>query len=81
MASPKAEFFQSHKKNYGDSDDLTIVTWNNRAQPGVTQRCLEILGGLGISRDYLPEKWFRDSRITDIYEGTGQIVTAMAQAG
>jgi acyl-CoA dehydrogenase len=38
-----------------------------------TQRCLELLGGLGISRDYLIEKWFRDVRITDIYEGTGQI--------
>jgi acyl-CoA dehydrogenase len=38
-----------------------------------TQRCLEILGGLGLSREHLPEKWFRDSRITDIYEGTGQI--------
>jgi acyl-CoA dehydrogenase len=38
-----------------------------------TQRCLAILGGLGISRDYLLEKWFRDCRITDIYEGTGQI--------
>ena len=38
-----------------------------------TQRCLEILGGLGISRDHLVEKWFRDCRITDIYEGTGQI--------
>ncbi len=38
-----------------------------------TSRCLEILGGLGITRDYLPEKWFRDTRITDIYEGTGQI--------
>jgi acyl-CoA dehydrogenase len=38
-----------------------------------TQRCLELLGSLGISREYLVEKWFRDSRITDIYEGTGQI--------
>ena len=38
-----------------------------------TQRCLEILGGSGVTRDHLPEKWFRDSRITDIYEGTGQI--------
>ena len=38
-----------------------------------TQRCLEILGGLGITRDYLVEKWFRDCRITDIYEGTGQV--------
>jgi acyl-CoA dehydrogenase len=39
----------------------------------VTQRCIELLGSLGISRDYLVEKWFRDCRITDIYEGTGQI--------
>jgi len=38
-----------------------------------TQRCLELLGSLGASREYLPEKWFRDARITDIYEGTGQI--------
>ncbi len=39
----------------------------------ITQRCLEILGGLGVSREFLVEKWFRDSRITDIYEGTGEI--------
>ena len=38
-----------------------------------TSRCIELLGGLGITRDYLAEKWFRDARITDIYEGTGQI--------
>jgi acyl-CoA dehydrogenase len=38
-----------------------------------TQRCLELLGAMGLSREHLPEKWFRDSRITDIYEGTGQI--------
>ena len=38
-----------------------------------TQRCIALLGSLGISFDYLLEKWFRDCRITDIYEGTGQI--------
>ncbi|NRA02931.1 MAG: acyl-CoA dehydrogenase family protein [Myxococcales bacterium] len=38
-----------------------------------TQRCLEILGAVGITRDHLVEKWCRDTRITDIYEGTGQI--------
>jgi acyl-CoA dehydrogenase len=38
-----------------------------------TQRCLALLGSLGISQDFLIEKWFRDCRITDIYEGTGQI--------
>jgi acyl-CoA dehydrogenase len=39
----------------------------------ITQGCIEILGPLGISREQLLEKWFRDVRITDIYEGTGQI--------
>ena len=39
----------------------------------ITQRAVEILGPLGYSRDLLLEKWFRDAKITDIYEGTGQI--------
>ncbi|MFP4474550.1 MAG: acyl-CoA dehydrogenase family protein [Desulfatibacillaceae bacterium] len=39
----------------------------------ITQKCCEILGPLGYSREYLAEKWMRDSKILDIFEGTGQI--------
>lgn len=39
----------------------------------ITQGCIEILGAMGISREHLIEKWMRDCRITDIYEGTGEI--------
>lgn len=39
----------------------------------VTQKCVEILGAMGYSRDLLVEKWMRDSKITDIFEGTQQI--------
>jgi acyl-CoA dehydrogenase len=39
----------------------------------ITQRAVELLGPLGYSREYLLEKWFRDAKISDIYEGTGQI--------
>lgn len=39
----------------------------------ITQGCIEILGAMSISREHLIEKWFRDVRITDIYEGTGEI--------
>ena len=39
----------------------------------VTQGCIDILGPMGISREHLLEKWMRDCRITDIYEGTGEI--------
>jgi acyl-CoA dehydrogenase len=50
----------------------------------ITQGCIEILGPLGVSREHLLEKWFRDVRITDIYEGTGEIqrmITARALLG
>ena len=39
----------------------------------ITQKAVEILGPLGYSREFLFEKWFRDAKITDLYEGTGQI--------
>ena len=38
-----------------------------------TQTCIEVLGAYGLSVDHLMEKWFRDARIFDIYEGTGEI--------
>ncbi len=39
----------------------------------ITQKAVEILGPMGYSRELLFEKWFRDAKITDLYEGTGQI--------
>ncbi len=39
----------------------------------ITQRAVELMGPLGYSRELLFEKWLRDAKITDIYEGTGQI--------
>ncbi len=39
----------------------------------ITQKAVEIMGPMGYTRDTLLEKWFRDAKISDIYEGTGQI--------
>jgi acyl-CoA dehydrogenase len=39
----------------------------------ICQKCVEILGPLGYSREILVEKLMRDSKIADIYEGTHQI--------
>jgi len=39
----------------------------------ITQKVCDILGPMGFSRKYLAEKWMRDSKIMDIFEGTGQI--------
>ncbi len=39
----------------------------------ITQKGVELMGPVGYTRDTLLEKWFRDAKISDIYEGTGQI--------
>jgi acyl-CoA dehydrogenase len=39
----------------------------------VTQKAVELLGPLGYSRELLLEKWMRDAKINDLFEGTGQI--------
>ncbi|HUY19691.1 MAG TPA: acyl-CoA dehydrogenase family protein [Candidatus Binataceae bacterium] len=39
----------------------------------ITQKAVELLGPLGYSRRLLLEKWMRDAKINDIFEGTQQI--------
>ncbi|KAB2967188.1 MAG: acyl-CoA dehydrogenase [Thermoanaerobaculia bacterium] len=39
----------------------------------VTNKALQIHGGYGYTRDYAVERFFRDARITEIYEGTSEI--------
>jgi acyl-CoA dehydrogenase len=39
----------------------------------ITQKGVELMGPLGYSRRLLLEKWMRDGKINDLFEGTGQI--------
>jgi len=39
----------------------------------ITQECMEMLGVDALTEDLLAEKWFRDARIFDIFEGAGEI--------
>jgi acyl-CoA dehydrogenase len=50
----------------------------------VTERAIQILGGYGYVKEYPVERWHRDSKIYDIFEGTEQIqqlVIARAASG
>jgi alkylation response protein AidB-like acyl-CoA dehydrogenase len=40
----------------------------------VTSKALQIHGGYGYIKDYPLERYFRDARITEIYEGTSEIM-------
>lgn len=39
----------------------------------ITLKCVELASAIGYSEDELLEKWARDSKILDIFEGTQQI--------
>jgi butyryl-CoA dehydrogenase len=40
----------------------------------VTHKAIQIFGGYGFTKDYPVERFYRDSRITEIYEGTSEIM-------
>jgi alkylation response protein AidB-like acyl-CoA dehydrogenase len=44
-----------------------------RVSVWVTERAIQILGGYGYTREYPVERWHRDAKIHDIFEGTEQI--------
>ena len=39
----------------------------------VTQRCVQLFGGYGYTREYPVERMMRDAKITEIYEGTSEV--------
>jgi hypothetical protein len=39
----------------------------------VTTDAIQVHGGYGYTKDYPVERFFRDAKITQIYEGTSQI--------
>ena len=45
----------------------------SEAAQRITNKALQIHGGYGYTREYNVERYFRDARITEIYEGTSEI--------
>lgn len=47
----------------------------------VASKAIQVLGGSGYMKDYASERYWRDSRITTIYEGTSQLQVVAAIKG
>jgi butyryl-CoA dehydrogenase len=47
--------------------------YSSEAAVWVTTKALQIHGGYGYIRDYAVQRYFRDAKITEIYEGTSEI--------
>ena len=44
-----------------------------RSGVDIAMRCIELCGSVGYDEEELLEKWARDAKILDIFEGTQQI--------
>jgi alkylation response protein AidB-like acyl-CoA dehydrogenase len=45
----------------------------SRAAVRVTQEAIQVLGGYGYTREFPVERYYRDAKITELYEGTSEI--------
>jgi acyl-CoA dehydrogenase len=64
--------------DHGEPNNLESAMCKAKAGKIVTQigqKCVELMGVLGYTKETLAEKWMRDGKINDLYEGTGQINT------
>ncbi len=47
--------------------------YSSRAAESITSKAIELYGGYGYVKDYPVEKYWRDSKIGAIYEGTSNM--------
>ncbi|MFW6175767.1 MAG: acyl-CoA dehydrogenase [Acidobacteriota bacterium] len=68
----KAAWAKMHQKRYTLEAAQAKLYTSEMAQR-VTSKALQIHGGYGYTKEYNVERFFRDARITEIYEGTSEI--------
>ena len=68
----KAAWTKENRKRYSLEAAQAKLFTSEMAQR-VTNKALQIHGGYGYIREYNVERYFRDARITEIYEGTSEI--------
>jgi len=68
-----AKTVDSRAKDYAEEAAMAKVFASDVAMK-VTEDAMQIFGGVGYMRDYPVEKMMRDAKITQIYEGTNQVL-------
>ncbi len=68
----KAAWTKDNRKRYTLEASQAKLFTSEMAQK-VTSKALQIHGGYGYTKEYNVERYFRDARITEIYEGTSEV--------
>lgn len=64
---------KQHKLPYSHEAAMAKL-FASETSSDVTRRCLQLFGGYGYTRDYPIERMMRDAKITEIYEGTSEVM-------
>ncbi|MFT4415353.1 acyl-CoA dehydrogenase [Fredinandcohnia humi] len=68
----RAAFLRQHGLPCGKEASMAKL-FASRTAVEVTTEAIQVYGGYGYTKDYPVERFFRDAKITEIYEGTSEI--------
>ena len=68
----QAAYLESEGLPYGKASAMAKL-FASEAAMEVTTKAVQIFGGYGYTRDYPVERFMRDAKITEIYEGTSEV--------
>ncbi|MCS7150716.1 MAG: acyl-CoA dehydrogenase family protein [Caldimicrobium sp.] len=67
-----ARYIDSGAKDFSGASAMAKCFATDQAM-WITERAIQMMGGYGYMRDYLPQKLLRDAKCLQIYEGTNEI--------
>ncbi len=68
----QAAYLESEGLSYGKASAMAKLFASETAME-VTTKAVQIFGGYGYTRDYPVERFMRDAKITELYEGTSEV--------
>jgi len=68
----QAAYLKDHNQPFVKEAAMAKV-FASEAAMWATTKAVQIHGGYGYTRDYPVERYFRDAKITEIYEGTSEM--------
>ena len=71
------------KDNHEDYSSLAAMAklFASDVANEVTRMCVQLMGGYGYCREYPVERMMRDAKITEIYEGTSEVMKMVISGG
>jgi butyryl-CoA dehydrogenase len=76
----RAAFLKDQKQRY-EKEAAMAKLFASEAAHRITTKAIQIHGGYGYIQEYNVERHFRDARITEIYEGTSEVMRLVIAGG